>query len=173
MSLESAVLFWQNVQADRSLQDKLKPVRENPQGPQPDAAAEIAQSAGYSVTADELIQMESVLKFWSDVQEDPDLQGKLQGAQESESEEDALTTVMQAAQGAGYNFPKEALSTVTGALAEFDQPGGRAELSEKELGHIVGGAAASSTSTSISRALSGGFKSIAKHSRGHTWSAHY
>ena len=103
MSLENAVLFWQSVQADDGLQESLKPVRDATQENRPDAVAKIARDAGYTVTADELMQMESVITFWDKAQGDADLRRKLESAQQTQTEEETLTAVVQAAQDAGYS----------------------------------------------------------------------
>ncbi len=161
MSLENAVLFWQSVQADNDLQAKLMPVRDQTQESRPDAVAKIAQDTGYSVTTGELMQVESVITFWNKAQQDADLQRKLESAQQSETEEKALTAVVQAAQDAGYSFPEEALSVVTDALAAAGI-GSQPELSEKELGTVVGGR----LSASMSAALQGGLNPARKYGPG-------
>lgn len=164
MSLESAILFWQNVQADQSLQQELKPVRELPQEARPAAVAKIANGAGYTVTADELMQMESVIKFWADVQEKPGLQSKLESARQSESEEEALNAVMAAAKAAGYGFAREALSVVTSALVG---PGsGPQSLNEGDLSQVVGGARGSGDDSNQTADYGGLFPRIPKHDPG-------
>jgi predicted ribosomally synthesized peptide with nif11-like leader len=158
MSFENAVRFWQAVQTDHNLQELLKPVREQEQEGRAIAVAKIAQDAGYAVTGDELSEVESVILFWRKAQVDDDLKQKLASAQQSETDEQALTAVMQVAKDAGHEFPREALSIVTGALADAGL-GHDGELSEEELDQVAGGVSSgTSLRSSVNAALGGRFR---------------
>ena len=57
MSEEQLKAFWEAVQADTSLQEKLKATRLN----DPDSIASIAKEAGFEITADEVKEAQSEL----------------------------------------------------------------------------------------------------------------
>jgi hypothetical protein len=145
MSYENAVGFWQKVQRDTELQDGLGPLRSRPKGEVPEAVAAFARRKGFEVTAPELLSTEAVVAFWDKAQRTSGLREKLEQAGRMKTEKEASDMVLAIAQESGFDFPKEALDTVTAALAEAGSAasGDGTELSNQDLKHVVGGVSAS------------------------------
>ena len=174
MAFEDVLQFWQRVQTDTDFQKSLRSVSEQPEEDKPGAVAAIAQQAGFSVTADEFNAMESALAFVERVEHDTELRAKLQPAGELESEEEALSAVVQVAEGEGYEFPSEVLAIVTKALAKAgaDAEHESSRLSDAQLEAVTGGAG-SAYPSSFQTALGGGLVSDRQGSLGPGFMATY
>ncbi len=145
MSFEKVVSFWQKVQNEKPLQDKVKAVEQQSKANRPAEVVKLGQQAGLTFTPDELLQIDSVMNFWQKVARDPALQQKLKKAQGTEPATAAAAEVTKIAGENGFSFTPAALHAASTAQVH-------GSLSDAELSQVAGGAA---LTTSISLALRG------------------
>jgi predicted ribosomally synthesized peptide with nif11-like leader len=161
MSLENVISFWQKVQQDKSLQSRVHPqagkVPKMSADLKPEALQELARiskEAGYDATPQEFVAAESVMRFWETVSKDKSLQAALKTAQAA-TEAEATASVVKVADGAGYHFTPNELTTVTTALQGTGWMSTAGELSDEQLKSVAGGLTSYSTLTSYNLALTG------------------
>src|SRR5260370_28269551 len=141
MAFESVIAFWQKVQADPKLQERVNQadgkvprlhvgVRES----ELVALSEIAKSAGFNATPEEFAAAESVIRFWHQVQTDHALQQGLKPVEKITSTDAAAEEVSRIAQSAGFRFNGKQLNAVTAALIE----GGASQTGGKGTGSAYG-----------------------------------
>jgi hypothetical protein len=125
MAFESVIGFWQKVQADPKLQERVNPadgkvprlhvgVRQS----ELVALSEIAKSAGFTATPEEFAAAESVIRFWNQVQTDHTLQQALKPVEKITTTDVAAEEVSRIAHSAGFHFTGKQLNAVTAALIE-------------------------------------------------------
>lgn len=148
MSTEQVIAFWQRVQNDEQLQRRVHPsggqVPKLHAGTQPaelGGLCRIAEDIGFTCTAEEFAAVEAVMRFWSQVHKDEQLQERLKTAEAMESHDQALAEVARIAGEAGFHFNAEQLDAVTRAHMEATgQLTSEGELSEEQLEQLAGGA---------------------------------
>src|ERR1051326_4126531 len=70
MAYDRVIGFWQRVQNDTDLQQKIKSLESKPREQRPGAMAKLEQEKGFSFTPAELLEIEAVLAFWQKVSKD-------------------------------------------------------------------------------------------------------
>jgi hypothetical protein len=125
MAFEAVVAFWQKVQEDTQLQERVNPA----DGKVPRLGggvhhsellglSEIAKKAGFDATPEEFAAAESVIRFWHHVKNDHSLQKSLKVTEGLTSSDDAAKEVARIAQSSGFHFSGEQLYAVTSALVQ-------------------------------------------------------
>ena len=145
MSLSAVVSFWQRVQADRALRERVDPAvsAKGDEAQELEALVEIARENGFEATVGEFAAAENVLRFWERVSGDDELQRKLRSADRAASKDVATAAITKIANEEGYPVTGEQLELVTTALESFGMGN---ELGDEELEQVAGGATAYSTS---------------------------
>jgi len=125
MAFESVIAFWQKVQADPKLQERVNPadgkvprLRAGVRHSELAALSEIARTAGFNATPEEFAAAESVIRFWNQVQTDLALQEALKPVEKITSTDVAAEEVSHIAHSAGFHFSGKQLNAVTAALIE-------------------------------------------------------
>jgi hypothetical protein len=145
MSIQAVVAFWQKVQKDKRLQERLDPKA----GIVPELHADsslaeleglnkIAREEGFDTTAEDFRAAEAVTRFWGRVAEDKGLQKKMIGAEGLERSE-AVKFVFSTAMQAGFKFTIDQLDAIS--KAQIQAAGSRlgGELSTEQLESVAGG----------------------------------
>jgi hypothetical protein len=162
MSYEGVIGFWQKVSEDKTLQDKIAPkagkvpLLDGSNKPEElKELSNIAKSAGFDASAEELAATEAVMRFWGQVTKDMKLQERLKPAQSIQSVDRASAEIARIAGEVGYSFTGPQVNTITALLQNTGVMGER-EMSDKQLDSVVGGSL-NAYSLSYDAAISGKF----------------
>ena len=149
MSLDNVIAFWQKVQNDRSLREKL--------GAETNVArvTEIAKQAGFACTADELMAADSVIRFWTHVANDSSVRDELSAAKNLDANA-ASKEIVRVAARHGFAFTAEQMIVVTPTLMAAGNAAS-GELDAAALSNVTGGVQAQGkdVSASLKSAISG------------------
>lgn len=145
MSIQAVVAFWQKVQNDARLQERIDPktgivpeLHADSTVADLQALNQVARDEGFDTTAEDFRAAEAVTRFWGRVSEDKSLQKKMIGAEGLERS-DAVKFIFSTATQAGFNFTIEQLDAVSKAQVQAAGSHLRGELSTEQLDAVAGG----------------------------------
>ena len=172
MAFESVIAFWQKVQGDAQLQERVNPaagqvprLHHGVHDSELAALADIAQAAGFSATTEEFAAAEAVIRFWNQVRTDQALQKALKPVEKTTSTDAAGEDVARIAHTAGFRFSGKQLNAVTAALIEGGA-GPKGGATEGKAGHAVGQMAGSAYGQSFQTALRNGWTAAFRYKIG-------
>jgi predicted ribosomally synthesized peptide with nif11-like leader len=137
MSVAEVVAFWRSEDNNDKLREDLA---QQPEEARAERLAQLASEHGHRCSAEDVVTVQSVLRFWEMAHRDGDLRRRLEGVEKLPSAEDATAEVVSIASAKGFSFGAEDLGLVTSALI-----GGRGsqdvsdELSDDDLDNVAGG----------------------------------
>ncbi len=132
MPHNEVISFSRRVHEDKVLQDRIEALRKLPREQGLADIVKLGETAGFSFTAAELVEVDAVMDFLLKVNGDAALQSALRPIQQLDAEA-AADAIVGIASRAGFSFSKQALEVATKAQVEAGP------LSDEEMDRVAGG----------------------------------